>query len=649
MSPAYDPSMRRALVLFTLLLPSCVSAEVRGEDQVAPAIAQLRAAARGEWWEGGLRGRLSPALLAAPRRARADLSDTALRWEMNDYAPLTRSPEDRAAAALGLWLAAHGETIASEPVRRTERSVGAVLVEWPGSVLYLHDGEVEAAGATVDQIETLEEPAYFAFASESAPPRRLSIVFTNDLHGALLPYEGAGRDAGITFGALASVATYVRRARTVAAAMGQPFVLLDAGDFYQGTPEGTLSRGSAVVPVFNVLGYDAIIVGNHEYDHGRANAESLVARLDAPVFGANVTDTTTGEIEEGFQHSTRIRRGGLDIALTGVLTTNMPSLTFLSNIENLAFASETATLTAEVARIRADSPDLLVVLNHVGYDGDKGLADGVPGIDLLVGGHTHTYAREAWVGRNGTIVVQAGAHGMTLGRIDLDVRPEGGVETYAYRLVSTRVDRLPPDPATLAQIRAASADVSREVERAVGRATAEIQASYRNESSLGRLATDVLREWSGAEIAILSGGGIRASLPAGELRVRDCFRVFPFGNRAARGRVRGDVLLKTLEHGATSDRGRIQISGVEMEIDTRLAPGARLVSVRMNGAPLDPAREYDVVTDAFLAQGGSGYFIAENGPTAWTVADDEVLAIFLAHIERVGTIAPPPAPRLRYR
>ncbi|MBI4178408.1 bifunctional metallophosphatase/5'-nucleotidase [bacterium] len=624
----------------------CIPASGAERSEIDGILRIIREVADGRPVSGGVRPALSPALVQNPRLALPDLDDTNFVRRIGWYAPFAGSPEDHAAVALGLWIAENAETIALSP-RRRESAGSRISLVWPGSLLFLErtpDGLRIAGAAETAPIASL------ATSTLRPSQRRLTIIFTNDIHGYLLPYPApwSKSETRPILGAMGSVATYVRRSRAVAAALDDPLFLFDAGDLYQGTPEGTLTKGSVMIPVMNALRYDAIVVGNHEYDHGRKNAERLLAGLRAPVLGANVFDTSTGKLERGLRKSLVLERGGVRLGLTGLLTTKMPTLTFEKNIRGLEFRPQIPVLAEILPELRAENPNLVVLLSHTGFLDDQALADSVPGIDIIVGGHSHTPVDTAWVGRNGTIVVQTPGKASDIGRLDVLVSADGGLDSFVWQSVTLYLKSFPTDPRMQGIIRQATERMSAEMARVIGHSETNIPHSYRQESPMGRLATDILRSWAGADIAILSGGGTRAGFIPGPIEVRHCFQVFPFGNPLAMAAVPGDAVSRVLEHGASTDRGRIQVSGVTILADTTLPPGQRLIEIRVGDALLDPNRTYRIVTDGFLAQGGSGYFSGEK--ILWDINTDQTpFELLRDHVARAGTVRPPPVERIRYK
>lgn len=567
---------------------------------------------------------------------------------MNWYAPFARSPEDRAAAAVGLWLASNGDTIAMPP--QISETAEHIRLDWPGSVIFLERGP--HGFQILKMAETVPATRIQPGAAPTIPPHpRLTIIFTNDIHGALLPYPAPWSKAETRpmVGGMLSVATFVRRSRAVAAALDEPVLLLDAGDWYQGTPEGTLSKGEAVIAAMNALRYDAAALGNHEYDNGRENAKRLVSHLKAPVVGSNVIDLATGKPEKGLREHLILRRGRTAVGLTGILTPNMPTLTFEKNILGLNFRDPAENLRGVLPKLKAGDPDLVVVISHNGFSEDKAVADSVAGIDVIIGGHSHTPVDTAWVGAHKTIVVQTGGKAATVGRLDLLVSPEGGVDTFVWQIVPLLVKAFPEDPAMQKVVQEATRSGAAEMARVIGRSETDIPSSYRQESAMGRLATDILRTWAKADVAILAGGGIRSSFIPGPIAVRDCFQVFPFGNPLAVATVSGEVLSRVLEYGTTTERGRIQVSGVTILTDTSAPPGSRIVEARVGGMPLGKELHYRIVTDAFLAQGGSGYFAEEK--ISWDFSNETAFDLLRDHVQKTGTIRgmPPTEARTRYK
>ncbi|MDE2237784.1 MAG: metallophosphatase, partial [Elusimicrobia bacterium] len=268
--------------------------------------------------------------------------------------------------------------------------------------------------------------AVFLFALP-ASALRLTIVHTNDIHGWIMA-RPSKRDHGRLEGGAAALASLYKKQRG-------PKLLVDAGDWFQGTPEGTVSKGQASVDVFNAMGYDLVEVGNHDFDLKEARLKQLVARLKMPVLGANVYERKTHRRVPYLTPWIIKKIHGVKIGFFGLLTTNMPRLTFPANIAGLEFRGEVAEARDDVAALKRLGATVVILIDHVGFaspgdapfTSDQVIAREVPGIDMIIGGHSHTFLRRPYRDPvNGTMVVQAGAYLTVAGVATLDIDGKTG-------------------------------------------------------------------------------------------------------------------------------------------------------------------------------------------------------------------------------
>ena len=287
-----------------------------------------------------------------------------------------------------------------------------------------------------------------------------------------------------------------------------------------------------------------------------------------------------------------------------------------SVVRHVAVGDVLEDIRAQV-RAAAERADLVVVLSHLGLAADHRLARDVDGIDLIIGGHTHRLLSKPESER-GVPIVQAGERGKYLGRLDLLVT-DGAVEIQDYRLLAVD-DSVPEDAAMAAEVAAFDARLADEIEVVVGRSASKLDADRtvirRSESNFGDWVGDLARELTGADVALFNGGGFRASIAAGEVRIRDVYQAFPFGNELVTAEVSGAVLRQALERSASLDPeddpgAFLQVSGLRLAI----ADG-KLESVQVAGRPLDPAASYRLVIPDFLAAGGDGYAMLKDLPGA---------------------------------
>ena len=469
----------------------------------------------------------------------------------------------------------------------------------------------------------------------------VKVFHTNDIHGWAMPrHDAKGRMRG---GAAALAALVKKEAG--------PKLVLDAGDWWQGTPEGTNSKGATMSEIFNAVGYDAVAVGNHDFDAGSGELEALILSLNMPALTANVVD------EEGKARAWKpwiVKEvAGVKFGLFGLTTSSLPRIVSPSALDGLRVRREVDAAREAVKALKAEGAEVIVALTHVGFEekggprfeGDQTLARLVPGIDLIVGGHTHTPLKKAyWDRKHRTLVVQAGSYLRAAGVTTLVI------DSKTKRVRKSRDELVELDPA-----RGEDAEVRRIVERqtrALGRGYDEVLARAARpldrqadvESGVGSWATDCYREWAGADVAFQNGGGLRAALEAGPVTRRDIFEVMPFENALVRLRLSGALLRSALDHGMGARR-LAQASGVAVDYRRPAKRGRRLRSVRVGGEPLAADRSYSVVTLDYLVDGGDGY--AEFGRGEAIERTGKLARDVLADCaRRQKTIAPPVPGRL---
>ncbi|HEY6000412.1 MAG TPA: 5'-nucleotidase C-terminal domain-containing protein [bacterium] len=425
----------------------------------------------------------------------------------------------------------------------------------------------------------------------------LTILHVNDFHGALEPTRTASGQP--EEGGAARLAAVMRAERTPTT------LFLSAGDLMQGTNISNLFAGKPVIEVFNLMGLDASAVGNHEFDAGQAALAERAAEARFPFLAANIEGSGPWKPSE-------VRRvGGLRVALFGLTTEETPVATHPRNVQGLKFTDAAAAARRMVAELRPQA-DLVIALTHLGFEEDEKLAAAAPGIDIIVGGHTHTKVEQpAQVGT--TLVLQAYERGAVLGRLDLEV-VDGTVVAHRYRLVPV-TGAAGEDPEVAAVVAGYAARLGAKMGEPVGTAAVDLDggkdATRSRETNLGDLIADVMRETAGADVALINGGTIRAGVPAGPVTVGAIYNVLPFDNWLVSFAVTGRELRAALETGVSRvevrDGGFPQVSGMRFTFDPRKPAGQRIVSVEVGGAPLDEARTYVLATHDFLAAGGNDY------------------------------------------
>lgn len=475
--------------------------------------------------------------------------------------------------------------------------------------------------------------------------QHIVIVHQNDLHGRLDPIDDEGRSAG-GFARIATLVEAIRRQHP------DSVLWLDAGDTWHGTPLANLFAGSPVVEALNEAGLDAMVLGNHDFNFGQAMLAERAAEAAFPVLSANVVRDEGGDTI--VPPSAVFAVGGLRVAVLGLTTPETATSMHPGTLACLRFLDPVDVAAAAVPRLRKEA-DLVVVLSHLGFEADRELAGQVPGIDVIVGGHTHTALYEA-VAVGDTLIVQAGEHGRWLGVLELTVE-DGRVAAHASRLMPIN-HAIEPHPRVHAVIEAWLARVPELLEREVGSTEVDLGGeeleTRRRETALSNLIADAMRHETGADIALINGGAVRSFIPAGPIRMRHVYAALPFGGPLVGLYLTGAELVEALEHGVSRYPlqwgGFLQVSGVTLTFDPVRPAGERLLDVWVGGEPVDVTATYKVVVNDFLAAGGNEHVTLRRARVWFGSERGDGIGIQEAvtnYLRRVGPVAPQVEGRIR--
>ncbi len=462
--------------------------------------------------------------------------------------------------------------------------------------------------------------------------QRLTLLHFNDFHGQLTPYpEDPVKDSLGGIARLAGTVEAIRRESP-----DRTFILLFAGDLLQGSMLSSLHHGHPDVEMFNAMGVDAAVMGNHELDYGQENFLSLLKEAKYPWLAANADIPGA----QGLLRPTAIieGKGGLRIGILGLTTSELVTTTHPRNSKGVQMTDPLVAANAQLAELTAKS-DVQILLSHLGFSEDRRMANQLKGIDLIVGGHNHfLFAQPKQEG--GKWIVQAGERGRWLGRMDLKIEGDR-IEMESYRLIPINADS-PFDGRMAGVVDALSQEVSKAMDRVVGQSLVFLdgrrETARRVESNLGDFTADLARKLTRTDVALINGGTFRDSIPAGPVTLGKIHRVFPFGNEVVTGTLLGADLQKALDHSAALDPednpgGFLQVSGLSFTIEA-----GRAVDVMVGGKPLGPSAEYRIVTSDFLAEGGDGYGLFAQALKDKTGTGNLLLDMVAAAFEEKGDI-----------
>lgn len=466
---------------------------------------------------------------------------------------------------------------------------------------------------------------------------KLVVIHTNDTHGRDL--EGVYTTAAVA------------QLKQDLTAAGADVLLLSAGDASQGTPLVNLSQGGAAIDFMNLADYDAMATGNHEFDWGLENLKGLAQDADFPILAANLTYTETGSLvfDDSVVFTTE---SGLKVGVFGLATPETATKAHPDKVKGVSFAAGEElyqVAQSQVDKLNAEGCDYIIALSHLGDSAESApnrsvdLLDNVTGIDLMVDGHSHTTLPEGDTSHGGALRVSTGEYLNNIGVVVYDA----ATDTETARLLGSKtegdqtvLDYTGSNAEVLAAIEAVNADVEQELSKVFAKTEVLLNGERdpgvrTEETNLGDFAADAIL-WSArqalgedkVDLALTNGGGIRASIPAGDITMKTMKTVFPFGNEVATVTVTGAELLEALEAATfctpTAVGAFPQVSGVQFTIDTTVPyengelypnstyyapakPGSRIKNVTVNGKPLDLTAEYVVATNDFTAAGGDTY------------------------------------------
>lgn len=474
----------------------------------------------------------------------------------------------------------------------------------------------------------------FGYAAEDDTVK-ITIFHTNDAHARV---ESS-----------ASVVGYAKIAKLVnqEKALNPNVLLLDAGDATHGQTIATLVKGESIVDIYNAVGYDAMTLGNHDFNYGKERVLELEEMANYPFLAANVFNEDGTPFVERYVIK---EVSGVKVGVFGLATPETYYKSHPDNTKGLKIENPIETAKAMVAELEGKA-DLIVVLSHLGLEPaseftDRMIAYQVPGVDLIIGGHSHTRFSTGIV-NNGVTIVQTGGYNESLGRIDITWSNGEIAAIDPYLIPAASVAELAEDEAVKNLITELKGEQDVVTSVVVGSTPVELVGTRElvrtGETNLGNLITQAMLHVTGADVAITNGGGIRASIDVGDITVGEVSTVLPFGNYIVTKSITGADLLKAIEHGLTDYPNQMgafpHLAGIRVQFDPSMEVGKRVVTAMVNGKAIDPAQSYLVATNDFMAAGGDDYQMFKAYPEAGLfMALDEALVKYIKEVG-VGSAA----------
>lgn len=491
------------------------------------------------------------------------------------------------------------------------------------------------------------------------------ILHTNDVHGAIDNY--------------ASVAAL----KDAYEAAGAQVLLMDAGDFSQGSTSVNVSEGATAVELMNMAGYDVATTGNHEFDFGYANLKTLMEQAEFPILAANAF-TAEGELAMD-EANTTFQLGDVTVGVFGLATPETATKAHPAKLEGVTFLAEDelfACAQEQVDELTAAGCDYIICLGHLGIDAEStgnrsiDLLENVTGIDLFIDGHSHSTQSDIAEETNGTgmvgdtILTSTGTKLESVGVVD--IAADGTIDASTISMEELNAtEGFTPDQDIATRVSEINAQIEEDMGQVIGTSEVDLDGVRENvrasETNLGDLITDAMLWQAGqdneeVDAAITNGGGIRASIAAGDITKKSVNDVLPFGNTLYVVELTGAELLEALEASTYCTPEPVgafpQVAGIEFTINTGAAydagenyPGTtyaepasinRVTILTVGGQAFDADATYTIVTNDFLAAGGDTYYAfsaAESGYDTGISLDQVVMDYITEELDGTVTAA----------
>ena len=491
------------------------------------------------------------------------------------------------------------------------------------------------------------------------------ILHTNDVHGAIDNY--------------ASVAAL----KDAYEAAGAQVLLMDAGDFIQGSTSVNVSQGANAVELMNMAGYDVATTGNHEFDYGYANLKTLMEQAEFPILAANAF-TAEGELAMD-EANTTFQLGDVTVGVFGLAPPETATKAHPAKLEGVTFLAEDELFNCaqeQVDELTAEGCDYIICLGHLGIDAEStgnrsiDLLENVTGIDVFIDGHSHSTQSDIAEETNGTgmvgdtILTSTGTKLESVGVVD--IAADGTIDASTISMEELNAtEGFTPDQDIATRVSEINAQIEEDMGQVIGTSEVDLDGVRENvrasETNLGDLITDAMLWQAGqdneeVDAAITNGGGIRASIAAGDITKKSVNDVLPFGNTLYVVELTGAELLEALEASTYCTPEPVgafpQVAGIEFTINTGAAydagenyPGTtyaepasinRVTILTVGGQAFDADATYTIVTNDFLAAGGDTYYAfsaAESGYDTGISLDQVVMDYITEELDGTVTAA----------
>ncbi len=474
------------------------------------------------------------------------------------------------------------------------------------------------------------------------------MLFSNDIHGGIDRYPATFMNPEFPpmLGGGGSAATYIKSVRDKSDGEMRSSFLFDAGDFFQGHPVGTMTDGRAVITYMNDVGYDALTIGNHEFDIGEERLLKTLELASFPILSCNIVKKGTQELVDYVKPYIIREKLGIKFGIIGLTTTDTAKMSFPDHIKNVDFLNAVEALKKYIPIVRKQC-DILIVVGHMGlpynpeadykkrylsgkkertnpwgYDAQE-VIHHVEGIDIFFGGHMHKGFAEAWVDPNNhTLAFQGYAYGSGIGhtliKIDEETKSIIGYDKPAVKegvMTTLFEDEFIPDIEISAKILEEQVKAEEGMDEILGIAEINLTRDGSGTQHLvGNFVVQAMKESVEADFAFINLGGVRGDISAGPITHRSIFDVMPFDNQVLLFEVDGYFVKKIIEARVSGTRHGLRIAGISVVVNRKREDYDKVTSLKIDGLDVIGDKIYKVATTDFLMQGNAGLSLLTEVP-----------------------------------
>jgi 5'-nucleotidase / UDP-sugar diphosphatase len=495
--------------------------------------------------------------------------------------------------------------------------------------LILSLGACASSAAPVAQAAPVAAPALPALTADV----RITVLHTNDMHSRAVESK-----TEIGYSRIATLAADFKKSNPNT-------LIIDAGDAFHGLPFANLEQGASIVKLMNAVGYDYMTTGNHDYNYGQARLLELEKQASFKILAANV-----------YKNGARLFTpyvvrdlGGVRVAIFGLATPETAYKTDPKGIEGIVFNNPIIESKLVLGELKGKY-DVLILIAHLGVDASSEftsvkVAEAVPQIDLVIDGHSHSsLATEALANDSSALIAQADSNGTSLGVVELVVGKDRKVASRTARTITLATnpviasdpkvkalaDEITAAQAPMLAVKVGSTAVALEGKREIVRVS---------ETNLGKLIANGMRAATGADVAFINGGGIRDSIPVGDITKKSIFTVQPFGNLIWTTVIKGSEFDKILENSVgklpAADGRFAHWANLSYTLDASKPVGDRASDIKVGGIPVEANKDYTLALLNFEFNGGDEYTMFKGKPYKEFPSDAEMT---MAYIQKLGTV-----------